>query len=924
MAEAVVGVLIGKLGAALAKEAASYGASLLCKEASALKGLFGEIRKAEAELESMNAYLRDSEKFKDTDETIGIFINKIRQLSFRAEDVVDEFMYKLEDSKHGGFVAKMKKRIKHVKVWHRLAFQLREINTELEDTIKRRDRYAIPGMQGHSKSNGDHHATSTNKSLCSAREEDLVGIEENAEKLKGWLVNDLEERNTKITTVWGMGGVGKTTLVDHVFKIVKVHFDAVAWVTVSKSYQNEDLVKKIAIEFGTSISSSNMDMRRVVDVIRNHLHGKRVLLVLDDIWDQGLWINNIMPIFPTNCTSRFVLTSRLFEIASLATSNCAINLEPLQEYHSYMLFCKLAFQNNDAKWCPSELRELAEKFLQKCEGLPIAIACIGRLLSCKPPTYSEWENVYEKLELQSTKNVIPGVDTILKISLEDLPYELINCFLHCAIFPEDYILKRRRLIRHWITAGFIKEKANKTLEEVAENFLNELVNRSLLQVTATNEIGRVKCYQMHDFIRHIAVDKAAKECFGKVYDGHRSIMLPVARRLSIQSTNVAPLNQSGGPHLRAIHAFTGFVDIDLLRPILASSLLLSILDLQGTQVMMLPSEIFCLFNLRFLGLRYTRIEILPEAIGKLQNLEVLDAAATALVSLPKNVEKLRKLRYLYAFTLREGSNHRHFCGVMVPRGIRHLTGLHALQRVTASLETLREVAALTELRTFAVTDVTSQHSLNLCHAIMNMNHLAHLSVDALDNNEVLPIEALNLPESLNKLELTGQLEKTQMPQTFSSWSHLKNLNILTLWSSKLNEDAFSSLVMLPSLCFLGLYNEAYNGKIMCFSGQSFPRLRRLEILGASQLNQVKIEKGALESLAVLVFSRCRELKHLPHGIEYITNLEELYMTDTAEELIEKLTQGAKSYKCNEEYIKIRHIRKVVVRLTEKNKWKRIR
>ncbi|CAL4981950.1 unnamed protein product [Urochloa decumbens] len=645
MAEAVVGLLIGKLGEALAKEAVAYGASLLCKEASALKGLFGEIRKAEAELKSMNVYLRDSEKFKDTDETTGIFVNKIQELSFRIEDVIDEFMYKLEDDKHGGFAAKTKKRMKHVKVWHRLALQLREINAELEDTIQRRDRYVIPGTQGHTKNNGDH------QTLCSAREEDLVGIEGNAEKLKGWLVNDLEERNTKITTVWGMGGVGKSTLVDHVYKIVKVHFDAVAWVTVSKSYQNEDLIKKIAIEFGTSISLSNMDMRRVVDVIRNHLQGKRVFLVLDDIWDRGLWINNIMPALPTNCTSRFVLTSRLSEIASLATSNCAIKLEPLQEYHSYMLFCKLAFQNNDAKSCPSELRNLAVKFLQKCEGLPIAIACIGRLLSCKPPIHSEWENVYEKLELQSTKNVIPGVDTILKISLEDLPYELINCFLHCAMFPEDYILKRRRLIRHWITAGFIKEKAKKTLEEVAEDFLNELVNRSLLQVIAKNEIGRVKCYQMHDIIRRIAIDKAAKECFGNVYDGHGSILLPATRRLSIQSTNVAPLNQSGRPHLRAIHAFTSSLDIDLLRPILASSLLLSILDLQGTQILMLPNEIFSLFNLRFLGLRYTRIEILPEEIGKLQNLEVLDAAATALVSLPKDVEKLRKLRYLYAFTL---------------------------------------------------------------------------------------------------------------------------------------------------------------------------------------------------------------------------------------------------------------------------------
>ena len=89
MAEAVVGVLIGKLGAALAKEAATYGASLLCKEASALKGLFGEIRRAERELESMKAYLRESETFKDIDETTGIFIKNIWELSFRIEDVID-------------------------------------------------------------------------------------------------------------------------------------------------------------------------------------------------------------------------------------------------------------------------------------------------------------------------------------------------------------------------------------------------------------------------------------------------------------------------------------------------------------------------------------------------------------------------------------------------------------------------------------------------------------------------------------------------------------------------------------------------------------------------------------------------------------------------------------------------------------------
>ncbi|RCV37456.1 hypothetical protein SETIT_8G064400v2 [Setaria italica] len=919
MAEAVVGVLIGKLGAALANEAATYGASLLFKEASSLKGLFSEIRKAEGELESMKAYLRDSEKFKNTDKTTGIFINKIQELSFRIEDVVDEFMYKLEDNKHGGFASKTKKRIKHVKVWRRLTLQLRDINVELEDATKRRDRYVIPGMERHG-GNSDHHARYTNQALCFAREEDLVGIEGNAAKLKGWLVDDLDERNTKITTVWGMGGVGKTTLVDHVYKIVKLDFDAAAWVTVSKSYQVDDLLKKIAREFGISIAS-NMEMIRVVDVIRNHLEGKRYILVLDDVWDQDMWINNIMPVFPTNCCGRFVLTSRSSEVASVATINCAINLEPLRENHSWKLFCNEAFWNSDDKRCPSELFDLAGKFLQKCNGLPIAIACIGRLLSIKP--HSEWETVYKELESHSTNNAIKSVDTILRVSLEDLPSELKNCFLHCAMFPEDYEIKRRRLIRHWITSGFIRKKGNETLEQVAEGYLNDLVNRSLLQVVRKNEVGRVKSCRMHDVIRHLAIDKAEEECFGKVYEGNGTFSVHGMRRLSIQSINIVPQNQSDATHLRAVYAFESSIDVALLGTILASSTLLSTLDLQGTQIKMLPNEVFNLFNLRFLGLRNTRIESLPEAVGRLQNLEVLDAAFTLLQSLPKDVAKLKKLRYLYASVfLREGNSTR-FCGISAPRGIRNLTGLHALQSLKASKETLRDVAALTELRTFDVSDVTSEHSINLCSAITNMTHLAHLTVSALNENEVLPMDALRLPETLYKLGLTGQLEKTQIPQIFSSWSNLNNLTILQLTSSKLKEDSFSSLVTLRSLCSLSLC-RAYDGKIIRFSTQSFPCLQTLYIRGAPQLSHVEIEEGALGILVELVFSNCPELKHLPHGIEHITTLEVLILRDTAEELIEKLRQERESDERKEEHMKIEHIRRVVVRLTEKNIWERIR
>ena len=136
---------------------------------------------------------------------------------------------------------------------------------------------------------------------------------------------------------------------------------------------------------------------------------------------------------------------------------------------------------------------------------------------------------------------------------------------------------------------------------------------------------------MHDIIRHLAIDKAEKECFGKVYEGYETLLAHRTRRLSITSTNTSSLNQSGETHLRAILVFKSFVDVDLLRSILGSSSLLSTLDLQGTAIKILPNEVFSLFNLRFLGLWNTRIEVLPEAIGRLQNLEVLGAFNTGLL-----------------------------------------------------------------------------------------------------------------------------------------------------------------------------------------------------------------------------------------------------------------------------------------------------
>ncbi|OEL37000.1 hypothetical protein BAE44_0001983 [Dichanthelium oligosanthes] len=118
--------------------------------------------------------------------------------------------------------------------------------------------------------------------------------------------------------------------------------------------------------------------------------------------------------------------------------------------------------------------------------------------------------------------------------------------------------------------------------------------------------------------------------------------------------------------------------------------------------------------------------------------------------------------------------------------------------------------------------------------------------------------------------------------------------------------------------------EGYLNELVNRSGEACYKFHLLisytpatKIWDAPQLNQVEIDEGALGIFVELEFSDCPELKHLPHGIKYLRTLAELYLEDTAEELIEKLRKERESDECNEELMKVGHVRKVVIRLSGK-------
>ncbi|XP_020097601.1 disease resistance protein RPM1-like [Ananas comosus] len=913
MAEAVISSLLLKIGVIIASEATKSATSRLLTRISAMKELMKDICDIKDELKGMQSFLQTAERLKEKDQSIKIFIQQTRDLAFDIEDIIDKFTYKLGEAQ-GGVLPTAIKRCINIKTWHHLSKRLKEIKIKLQSNIERSKRYDTRGMENEARPLIAVGGSKSRAELAHfVEEDDIVGFDEYRDLLLRWLKDeDEQQRQHVIISVFGMGGLGKTTLVTHVFNIIKASFDACAWVAVSQSYETHDLLRQILKEFHredrkkrevpnnidtmdyTSLvekreapnNIDTMDYRSLVETIRTYSQDKKYVLILDDVWSTDVMDNIKYALLNSNSKSRIVLTTRIRNVALLADEYRLFELETLKANDSWDLFCKNVFWKSANKICPPPLEQCGKKIVEKCGGLPLAIVSIARLLSFREQTGSEWEKVYKDLEWYLTKSeskIHEKVYDILKLSLDDLPHYLRNCFLYCSSFPENCQIGSFRLIQLWVAEGFIEERAERTMEEVAEDYLNELVHRCLLQVVKRNEFGGVCACRMHDIIRVLALSESKELSFCMVYEhSQKKLQSSKARRLSIicNITNYRPEDES---HLRSVLVFKNSMSYDLLKSVLRSSKFLRVLELQGAPIEKLPSEICNLFNLHYLSLRATKIKELPRSIGKLRNLQMLDTYGSEIEKLPKGITELQKLRHLYLPDNMDKS-------IKAPVGIRRLKDLQSLANISATEEIVRNVKALIELREFGIIGVRTHHCADLWNSITKMNHLSKLCVESEDGEELQQLGILRLPLRIQRLYLRGELDKTSLLELATSFGSLTNLTRLTLSRAKLDEDTFPYLQALPALMLLELY-KAYDGMMLHFQATSFPKLKELEIAHSPKLSQVEIERGAMASLNELRLYGCPELKELPHGIEYLTTLKNLYIEYPAEELIELLRRG---------------------------------
>ncbi|XP_059436281.1 disease resistance protein RPM1-like [Corylus avellana] len=452
--------------------------------------------------------------------------------------------------------------------------------------------------------------------------------------------------------------------------------------------------------------------------------------------------------------------------------------------------------------------------VKKCEGLPLAIVAIGGLLSTKEKVPLEWKKLHDSLSSELECNPhLTSVTKILSLSYHDLPCYLKSCYLYFGIFPEDYSITGERLLWLWVAEGFIKEKKGKPLEDVAEEYLKELIHRNLVQVSFGElDYELFRKYRIHDLLHEIILSKAGELNFCQVLEAGDTTFPVKSRCLSIHNARENIFETSECSRVRSVFLFNiNEMPNSFIVKLFKKFKLLKVLDFEDAPIDYLPQEVGNLFHLKYLSLRRTKVKILPKSMGRLHNLQTLNVVETVVRELPIEICRLYKLRQILAHShdFEIKSSFYSLRGVKVHEGVGCLNELQVLSIIEANhhgVGLFEELRKLSQLKMLGISNMTAERGSALCISIQNMVHLKFLFVGSISEDEIIDLQSISSPPPfLEHLSLRGRLEK------LPSWiPKLQNLVTLILFFSSLEEHPLSCVQALPNLLNLSL-NHAMMG-----------------------------------------------------------------------------------------------------------------
>ncbi|KAK6916036.1 NB-ARC [Dillenia turbinata] len=900
---------------------------LLVGEAKLLAGVSQQVKEMQHQLRLMHSYLEDAYAGASSEKRLWEWMVQVKNTAYEVEDVIEIYILEVASRRRRGHgVIKINLRrltsiLDETIQLHKIGSKIEKIKTKISNLTTNLQTFGIKPIRGESSACKNDREQWLRQTYSHDLEEDIVGLEDIMEELASPLVSSKE---IPVICIWGMGGLGKTTLAKMVYKgaHIRNHFECLAWVYVSQQCQTKEVWKEILLNLVPPSSReqreeiNKMGYAELAEKLYQVQEEKTCLVVLDDIWTKEAW-DSLKPAFPKGKAvgSKLLLTTRNREVGLYVDRrSCLCEPKYLDEEESWELLKKKAFRAKYGMDCmvDKKMEKLGKEMVQHCAGLPLAIVVLGGILATKN-TFNGWETVHRNIKSYLTSQSNGGqesrISDILALSYKDLPYNLKACFLHLGQFPENFEIPRKKIVQMWVAEGLVAPeqcggKVQENSEDVAERFLGELVERCMVQVGERSSCGRIKTCRIHELMRDMCLLKAKEENFLQtIFLGHENAVLassslPPSMTNAFLSSNTRRVlfhsdqNYFGNifsegikaPYLRSLILFNaGFDVMRNWQSMVIQCKLLRVLDLEGFRFGQekLPKEIGGLIHLKYLSLKNTDLKELPSSIGNLFCLQTLDMRTSAETYVPNMISKINGLRHLHL-----PWNISRRCIQLQLDSLINLETLDNFQNGKCNIQDLTSMARLqilkmplqstessdwdTQLNAFKELDIL------LKHQTFSLVYVRSLSLQFKHGSRGTYSDIKRLIKScshLNKLRLSClQFSKLPEEKYFPP-----NITKLILERSELEEDPFPILEKLPNIRILQLLWCSYKGRHMMCSNDGFPKLASLYLQGLLDLEEWKVEEGAMHCLSQLLIHSCGKLKKVPKGLATITTLRELEM-----------------------------------------------